>query len=159
MAERAQPRSLAEREPVAPTSRAGAASFVIALLGLGIAAYLTVEHYSASATLACPETGAINCTKVTTSSWSHVGPVPVAVLGLVFFTAMAILCSPPAWRSRVLDPLRVAGAGVGMASALYLVWAELFRIDAICLWCTAVHVCTLLLLGCVIWATHAARAD
>ena len=26
--------------------------------------------------------------------------------------------------------------------ALYLVWAELFRIHAICLWCTVVHVLT-----------------
>ena len=29
--------------------------------------------------------------------------------------------------------------------ALYLVWAELYRIHAICLWCTAVHVVTFLL--------------
>jgi uncharacterized membrane protein len=25
---------------------------------------------------------------------------------------------------------------------VYLVWAELFRIDAICLWCTVVHALT-----------------
>ncbi len=29
--------------------------------------------------------------------------------------------------------------------ALYLVWAELYRIHAICLWCTAVHVLTFVL--------------
>lgn len=28
---------------------------------------------------------------------------------------------------------------------LYLVYVELFRVDAICLWCTAVHVLTFLL--------------
>ena len=138
--------------------RAGAGSFVVAVLGLGVATYLTVEHYDASATLACPETGAINCAKVTASAWSHVGPVPVAVFGLVYFAVMTLVCSPPAWRQRGLDPVRVAGAAVGVASALYLIWVELFRVDAICLWCTAVHVCTVLLLALVLWATSAARA-
>jgi uncharacterized membrane protein len=33
---------------------------------------------------------------------------------------------------------------------IYLVWAELFRLEAICLWCTVVHVVTVLLLGLVL---------
>lgn len=140
-----------------PTAGSGLGSFIVALVGLGTAVYLTVEHYSASTTLACPVTGAINCTKVTTSSWSHVGPVPVAVLGLVFFTAMTLLCSPTAWRYRRLDTIRVAGAAIGVASAVYLIWVELFRIDAICSWCTAVHVCTVLLLALVLWTISARR--
>ena len=151
-------RSTADR-PAADTRvrRAGVGSFVVAVLGLGIATYLTVEHYDASTTLACPETGAINCAKVTTSAWSHVGPVPVAVLGLVFFAVMTLLCNPRAWRQRFLDPLRVGAAVLGVASALYLIWVELFRVDAICLWCSAVHVCTVLLLALVLWATSAVR--
>jgi uncharacterized membrane protein len=125
----------------------------VSLVGLGISVYLTVEHFTAGTTFACPETGAINCQKVTTSAWSHIGPVPVAVLGLVFFAGMALLCSPPAWRLPALVPVRVGGAVVGVLSALYLVWVELFRVDAICLWCTAVHVCTVALLGTVLWST------
>jgi uncharacterized membrane protein len=135
----------------------GLGAFVVSLAGLGIATYLTVEHYNSSVTLACPETGAINCAKVTTSSWSHLGPIPVAVLGLLFFTTMTLLCSPPAWRRRILDPIRVAGVAVGVTSALYLIWVELFRVDAICLWCTGVHLCTALLLGLVLWTTSALR--
>lgn len=131
---------------------------MVSLLGLGISSYLTVEHFTAGTTLACPETGAINCQKVTTSAWSHIGPVPVAVLGLVFFAGMALLCSPPAWRLPVLVPVRVAGSIVGVLSALYLVWVELFRVDAICLWCTAVHVCTLALLATVLWSTITLRS-
>ena len=133
------------------------AAFLVALLGLAIAAYLTVEHYDSSVTLACPATGTINCAKVTTSSWSHLGPIPVAVLGLIFFAAMTLLCSPPAWRHPPLDRIRIAGAAIGVASAIYLIWAELFRIQAICLWCTAIHICTLLLLTLVLWTTSARR--
>jgi len=36
---------------------------------------------------------------------------------------------------------------------VYLVYIELFRVDAICLWCTGVHVCTVLMFGAVLWRT------
>jgi uncharacterized membrane protein len=142
---------------VETTTRDGLLSLVAALFGLAVSIYLTVEHYTAATTLACPNTGAINCAKVTSSSWSRIGPVPMALLGSIFFLAMAVLCSPPAWRRRELDTLRVAGAVTGVGSALYLVWVELFQVDAICLWCTAVHLTSLVLLGAVLWTTSAIR--
>ena len=144
--------------PGSPGRSAGVASFVITLIGLAASVYLTFEHFTSSTTFACPESSTINCQKVTTSQWSHIAGIPVAVLGLVFFVAMAVLCVPPLWRIRALDVLRVAGAIVGVLSALYLVWIELFKVDAICLWCTAVHVCTLVLLGLVLWTTSEVRA-
>lgn len=153
MAERA---GVTERSPAGSASRGGArASLVTALIGTAVSAYLTVEHFTTSATLACPETGAINCQKVTTSAWSHVGPVPVAVVGLVYFAAMAALCTAPAWRLRALLPVRVAGAVGGVLAALGLVWVELFQVDALCLWCTAAHLCALGLLVTVLWASSA----
>lgn len=142
-----------ERAPAA----AAMASLVIALIGLAVSVYLTVEHYTSSTSLACPESATINCAKVTTSAWSHVGAVPVAVLGVAFFAAMAVLCTPPLWRVRALRTLRVAGAVAGVLVALYLVWVELYRVDAICLWCTAAHLCSLALLGTVLWGANAAR--
>jgi uncharacterized membrane protein len=39
---------------------------------------------------------------------------------------------------------------VGALTVLYLVWVELFRVNAICLWCTAVHVVTLSLFAVVV---------
>lgn len=138
--------------------RTGLTSLVFALLGLAVSTYLVVEHYTASATLACPESATINCQKVTTSQWSHVGPIPVALLGLVYFLAMVALCLPVAWRHRQLDGLRIAGAAVGVLTALYLVWVELFRVNAICLWCTAAHVCALGLLAAVLWTSSDLRA-
>ena len=135
----------------------GIVSFLITLVGLGISIYLTVEHYDAKLTLACPESATINCAKVTTSRWSHIGAVPVALLGLIFFVGMALLCSPPAWRLRALDRVRILGAAVGIVSAVYLIYIELFRVNAICLWCTGVHVCTLALLAAVLWQTAPAQ--
>jgi uncharacterized membrane protein len=133
-------------------------SLLVSLIGLGLSSYLTAEHFSSSPSFACPESSTINCLKVTTSHWSHVGPVPVAVLGLVFFATMATACLPVAWRIRPLDPFRVAGAAIGVVAAVILVWIELFRVDAICLYCTAVHVCSLALLGAVLWTTNTMRS-
>ena len=130
-------------------------SLGFAIAGLAVSAYLTVEHYSGSTVLACPENAAINCAKVTTSAWSRLAGVPIAVLGLAYFATMTLLVLPAAWRHRPLDPIRVAGATAGMATVIYLIWAELFRVNAICLWCTAVHVCTLGLLVAVLWRTTA----
>jgi uncharacterized membrane protein len=139
------------------TRCAGTGSFVFALAGLLISVYLTVEHYTTSALLACPESATINCQKVTTSGWSHVGPIPVAVFGLAYFAVMAALCAPFAWRRTALDRLRVGAAVVGVLTAIYLVWVELFRVNAICLWCTAVHLCAVALLAAVLWSTSSRR--
>jgi uncharacterized membrane protein len=142
-----------------PARRASVTALIIALLGLAVSAYLTIEHYSSSRLLACPESAMINCAKVTTSRWSHIAGVPVAVLGLAFFVVMVALLSPPAWRQPRLDVIRVAATAIGMIMVLYLVWIELFRVDAICLWCTAVHICTIALLTAVLWHTSVLRSD
>ena len=126
-------------------------SLMVALVGLAISVYLTVEHFTSSATLACPESAVVNCAKVTTSPYAVVLGVPVAVLGLAYFCGMTVLLLPAAWRRRRLDPLRVAGVAVGVLTVLYLVWVELFRVNALCLWCTGVHLCTVALLPLVLW--------
>jgi uncharacterized membrane protein len=128
-------------------------ALIPAVLGLIAATYLTVEHFSSSTTLACPESATINCAKVTTSSYSHLAGIPVAVGGLAYFVVMVGLLTPWAWRIRALDPVRLVAAGLGVVSVLYLLWAELFKINAICLWCTAVHICTVVMAGAVLWYT------
>jgi uncharacterized membrane protein len=124
------------------------ASFALSLIGLGVAAYLTYAHFTSVNALVCSDNGAVNCAKVTTSSQSEIfGVFPVAVLGLAYFAGMVVLCSPWAWRpvNRLLDLLRLAGVVTGVCMVFYLVYAELFQIDAICIYCTAVHVVTVLL--------------
>jgi uncharacterized membrane protein len=146
--------SPAERTVVAPSAPRWArlGSLILAVAGLGVSVSLTVEHYSSSTTLACPETGVVNCVKVTTSSYSTLAGVPVALLGLLFFAGMSVLCSSVAWRSASpwVGRTRLAGAVTGVVMVVYLVWAELFRIDAICLWCTVVHALTVALFAVLV---------
>ena len=141
----------ASTAPTARVSRAELTTLVLSVVALAVSIYLTIEHYAAPNSLACPDTGAINCTKVTTSKWSEIGPVPLALLGAIYFAAMSALCVPAAWRITGLDRVRIVGAVGGVATALYLVWVELFQVEAICLWCTVVHVASLALLIAVLW--------
>jgi uncharacterized membrane protein len=149
----------AETEHGPATRPSSKTALVVAAIGLAASAYLTVEHFTSSSLLACPESATINCTKVTTSRWSHLAGVPVAVLGLVFFIAILALLTPLAWKTSRLDSVRIVSLGLGVAMVLYLIWAELFRVDAICLWCTAVHACTIVLFAVVLWHTSTLRAD
>jgi uncharacterized membrane protein len=113
-----------------------------------------VTHYADPSALACPDTGVVNCTLVTTSPESMVFGIPVAVIGLAWAVAVAALCLPRAWRTKAqwVDRARLIATGAGALVVVYLVYTELFRIGAICLWCTAMHVTALALFGVVMGA-------
>jgi uncharacterized membrane protein len=55
-----------------------------------------------------------------------------------------------------LRRLRAVAALGGIGFVAWLVYAELFVIDAICLWCTTVHALTFILFGIIALGTAAA---
>ncbi len=123
--------------------------------GLGVAGYLTYEHFTGSSSLVCSDKGIVNCLAVTTSSYAMVAGVPVAVLGLIFFAVTLLLQLPVMWRwpNPIIRKARLAWAVVGLGTVIYLLYAELFEINAICLWCTAVHVLTLVVFVSTVFGT------
>ncbi len=135
-------------------------SLGLSLAAVAVASYLTVAHYTDPTALACPDTGIVNCALVTTSSWSVVLGIPLAVLGLVWAVVMTGLTVPWAWRSATawVDGARLAASGAGAVMVLYLVYVELFRIGAICVWCTAVHVTAVCLFGVILAGRAASTA-
>lgn len=129
-------------------------TWVLALAGLGVSIYLTVAHFTSPRILVCSEKGFVNCAAVTTSPESMVfGIFPVAVLGLAFFVFMAGVTSPWAWRANwpAIRWARFGSVLVGIVFVLYLIYTELFTLNAICLFCTIVHVITFLLFGLIMF--------
>lgn len=152
--DRAKARELAEQATVAEPEMIGPPLWVqltslgLALFGLGVSIYMTIEHFTGNTTLACSDKGIFNCGAVTTSSQSMVfGVFPVAVLGLAFFVVMVPLLTPWAWRSRwrEIALVRLASMIAGIGFVLYLVFVELFQVGALCPWCTSIHAITFLL--------------
>ncbi len=45
-----------------------------------------------------------------------------------------------------------------MVMVLWLVYVEIFKVDAICPWCTGVHVVALLLLVTILWWRESERS-
>jgi uncharacterized membrane protein len=123
-------------------------TLALSLAGLAVTGYLTIAHYTTPTALACPDTGVINCEKVTTSPESVLfGTVPVALLGLAFYVVVTAMNTPWAWRaaSPWIRWARLGSLITGVVFVLYLIYTELFTLNAICLWCTGIHVITFLL--------------
>jgi uncharacterized membrane protein len=119
------------------------AIIVLSVIGIADSAYLTSIHYE-NVPLVCSASGVVDCSQVLHSSYSSIAGIPVAVFGLVWFVVMALLALRPiGWAA-------LAWAGIGVASVIYLVYVELFRIDKICLWCTVAHVLVIAILGLVL---------
>jgi uncharacterized membrane protein len=127
-------------------------TLVLAMIALAVSAYLTIAHFTTPDLLACSGSGAIDCARVTTSAQSRFLGIPVAVLGLAWSIAMVGLCSPVVWSSRArwIRRARLTLACTGVLFVLWLVYAELFVIRAICLWCSAMHILTFALFVLVV---------
>jgi uncharacterized membrane protein len=121
-----------------------ALGMALSILGLATSVYLPIVHYTEPTRLACPQTTTIDCAKVTTSPESIILGIPVAAFGLPFFAAMAIANLPALWRQHrtAIVGGRLTIAFTGIIFVLYLLYVELFRVGALCLWCTGVHVIT-----------------
>jgi uncharacterized membrane protein len=107
------------------------AAAAVVLAGVGIAGYLTWAHYS-GATVACVRGG--GCETVQHSSYAEIAGVPVALLGLVSYTAVALLVAVDSENARLAAATL---AFVGVLFSAYLLALQLFVIDAVCIWCLA----------------------
>jgi len=131
--------------PPGVSRRVRITALVLSLLGLADSTYLTIAHFQANLLQqTCSTSGAIDCAKVTTSPQSVIVHVPVAILGLAFYAAFTVINLPYFWVTKDVRVhwLRFAMSVTGIGFVLYLIYAELFLIRAICEYCTGVHILT-----------------
>ena len=110
------------------------------LAGLAISIYLTSVHY-AGVSLACPANGTINCESVLSSPYAVIAGtvLPTSAAGIVWFAVSTLV-----WVGR-FPRVQLAWSIAGLVTVLWLVFVEIVRIGAICIWCTAAHVLVLLI--------------
>ena len=106
------------------------ATAALALIGVGITAYLTFAHY-ADGSIVCPTDG---CETVQRSSYALLGSVPVALLGLGAYLVILGGLFLPRDYSR---PAVLATALAGFAFSTYLLAVQAVDIGAFCTWCLA----------------------
>jgi uncharacterized membrane protein len=122
-----------------PTLRV--ATVVVALIGLGIATYLTIVHYAGGSPVCAIAHG---CETVQKSRYAEFAGVPVAVLGLLGYVAILASLLRDDETSRTVTAF-IAIAGLAFSG--YLTYLELFTIHAICIWCVGSAICMLVLAG------------
>jgi uncharacterized membrane protein len=103
---------------------------ILALAGVAVAAYLTWVHYAGLEPLCLGGGG--GCERVQSSAYAQLAGVPVALLGLAGYVAIAATLVLPDQAGRSAAAfLSIAGA----AFSAYLTYLELVEIDAVCQWC------------------------
>jgi uncharacterized membrane protein len=123
---------------------------VLSVIGVAISIYLTVAHY-AKAPVVCSNTGIIDCQRVLSSIYSFVPytKIPISLPGLAWFLTSAVIAFF-AWRvwpeQRALRLVQAGLFGLGVLTALYLVYVEITFLHVICAWCTSLHIIMLVML-------------
>lgn len=121
----------------------------IATIGLGIATYLTVVHYTGGVSVCAIAHG---CETVQKSGYSKLAGVPVALLGVIGYKAILLSLLRDDETSRMITAF-VALLGFGFSA--WLTFTEIARIHAICIWCVGSAICMTLL--AVLAVTRAVR--
>jgi uncharacterized membrane protein len=116
-----------------------AAAVAIAVIGLGIATYLTIVHYAGGAPVCAIAHG---CETVQKSDYSKLAGVPVALLGLIGYVGiLAALIKDDENARSVAAFLSLLGFGF----SAWLTYTEIAIIDAICIWCVGSAICMAIL--------------
>jgi len=119
--------------PISKFSRLAAVMAGIAILGFADATYLTAEHFLNRV----PPCSIIKgCATVTTSQYSLLFGIPVALLGALYYLAV-ILGVVYYFQSKKRPALKAVAlfTSAGFVFSLWFVYLQLFVIHAICAWC------------------------
>ena len=104
---------------------------MLALIGLAITSYLSYEKLSGGEPTCVIGGG---CATVQNSPYAELAGIPLSYLGVITYIILVASALIPGFPGRLIAFI-VALCGV--AFSLWLLYAELFLIEAICPWCVA----------------------
>ena len=125
---------------------------ILAVCGIAVSSVSLQHHYATSKTAYCDFGEAFNCDIVNRSEYSTVLGIPVALLGMLGYGALAGLAT--VYRERRETPAMLfGGAAAGLAFALYLTYVEGHILGVWCVLCLSslALIATTTLLTGVIW--------
>lgn len=131
-------------------------TLLLSLIGIMVSFFLVLKYFQPALASTCNLNSYFNCTAVNESKYARLLGVPVAFFGLgsyiLMFIVAAMLYREFDFRkiSKKLTPYRVFlglfwFVSFGLLFSLWLTFAELFLIKAVCLFCI-MHQVTILLL-------------
>jgi len=134
------------------TRRLMSAVAVLAVCGVVVSSVSLQHHFAKSKTSFCDVNETLNCDIVNRSEYSSILGIPVALIGMLGYAALAGLSTVRRGR-RETPALLFGGALAGLAFALYLTYIEARVLGIYCILClTSLSlIATTTILTAVIW--------
>lgn len=93
------------------------------------------------------------CAAVQNSEYAQIAGVSLSYLGFITYAFMLLSAILPGFPGRLLGIITSVG---GVLFSLWLLYAEIFLIEALCPWCMASLVVMILALAVAIWRVRSA---
>ena len=125
---------------------------ISAVCGIAVSSVSLQHHYATSKTAYCDIGETFNCDIVNRSEYSAVFGIPVALIGMLGYAALAGLAT--VYRERRETPAMLfSAAAVGLAFALYLTYIEARVLGVWCILCLSslALIATTTILAAVLW--------
>src|ERR1051326_1042559 len=107
---------------------------LLSLAGVAVSSISLYHHYDNSESSFCDLGGKFNCDIVNRSIYSHIGPIPVALIGILGYMSLAVMAHFCRKRSDGKTFLLISSL-VGLGFAFYLTYLEGFVLAAWCVLC------------------------
>lgn len=134
------------------TRRLMTAVAILAVCGIAVSSVSLQHHFATSKTSFCDIGENFNCDIVNRSEYSTILGIPVALIGMLGYAALAALAT--VYRERPETPAMLLGAAVaGLGFALYLTYVEARVLGVYCILCLSSLslITTTTILAAVIW--------
>lgn len=125
---------------------------ILAVCGIVVSSESLQHHYATSKTAFCNIGETLNCDIVNRSEYSSILGIPVALIGMLGYAALAGLAT--VYRERRETPALLFGAAAaGLAFALYLTYIEARVLGVYCILCLSslALIATTTVLAAIIW--------
>ncbi len=125
---------------------------ILAVCGIAVSSVSLQHHFATSKTAYCEIGATFNCDIVNRSEYSSLLGIPVALIGMLGYAALAGLAT--VYRERRETPATLFGAAAaGLAFALYLTYIEGHVLGVWCILCltSLAVIATTTILSAVIW--------
>lgn len=135
------------------------AILILALAGIGVSAYALHLHYTVDPSSFCNFNDTLNCDVVNKSWASEIAGVPVALVGIVGYSLLALgsvwLLVTQKLRQLTWGAMALASIGA-LGFALFLTGVETFSLHAYCVVCLASQA-VIIALTWLVWSIPDAR--
>lgn len=125
---------------------------ILAVIGIVVSSVSLQHHYATSKTEYCDIGETFNCDIVNRSAYSSILGIPVALIGMLGYAALAGLAT--VYRERRDTPvLLLGGALAGLTFALYLTYIEARVLGVWCILCLSslAVIGSITVMSCVVW--------